>query len=72
MARVSVIGAGMKTHPGVAATVFELLAANGINILMIASSAIRITVVVAAEEAERAIQVLHSGFELEKGPRYID
>ncbi|MCU0309854.1 MAG: aspartate kinase [Acidimicrobiales bacterium] len=72
IARVSVIGAGMKTHPGVAATVFETLAANDINILMIASSAIRISVVVADAQAEQAIQVLHDGFRLDEGPALID
>jgi len=72
IARVSVIGAGMKSHPGVAATVFEILAEHGINILMIASSAIRISVVVAEADAERAIQVLHDGFGLSEGPVYIE
>jgi aspartate kinase len=72
IARVSVIGAGMKTHPGVAATVFETLAAHGINIEMISSSAIRISVVVAEADAERAIQALHDGFGLAAGPVYID
>jgi aspartate kinase len=72
IARVSVIGAGMKTHPGVAARVFEILAEHDINILMIASSAIRISVVVAEADAERAIQVLHDGFGLSAGPVYID
>ena len=72
IARVSVIGAGMKTHPGVAAMVFETLAANDINILMIASSAIRISVVVTDDRAERAIQVLHAAFRLDEGPALID
>ena len=67
IARVSVIGAGMKSNPGVAATMFETLADNGINIEMISTSAIRISCVVAQDDAERAVQVLHATFELDKG-----
>ncbi|MCX7620785.1 MAG: aspartate kinase [Acidimicrobiales bacterium] len=70
--RVSVIGAGMKTHPGVAATVFETLAANDINIEMISTSAIRISCVVDEDTVERAVQVLHDAFELDKGPALAD
>lgn len=70
--RVSVIGAGMKTHPGVAATVFETLAANDINIEMISTSAIRISCVVDEDAVERAVQVLHDAFELDKGPALAD
>ena len=65
--RVSVVGAGMKTHPGVAATVFETLAANGINIEMISTSAIRISCVVAGEESDRAVAALHTAFGLDAG-----
>lgn len=72
IARVSVVGAGMKSHPGVAATVFETLAANDINIEMIATSAIRVSCVVAEGDVERAVQVLHDEFRLADGPVYID
>jgi aspartate kinase len=65
IARVSLIGAGMKTHPGVAATMFETLADNGINIDMISTSPIRISCVVRDEQAERAVQTLHAAFGLE-------
>ncbi len=65
IARVSVVGAGMKSHPGVAATVFETLAANGINIEMISTSAIRISCVIAEADSDRAVQVLHDAYELE-------
>ncbi len=64
VAEVSVVGAGMRTHPGVTATMFETLAAAGINIEMISTSPIRITCMVRAELAERAVQVLHSAFRL--------
>jgi aspartate kinase len=65
IAKVSLVGAGMKTNPGVAATVFETLAANDINIEMISTSAIRISVVVAGEECDRAVSVLHTAFGLD-------
>jgi aspartate kinase len=65
IAKVSLVGAGMKTNPGVAATVFETLAANGINIEMISTSAIRISCVVAGDECDRAVAVLHTAFGLD-------
>ena len=68
IARVSLIGAGMKSNPGVAATMFETMSAAGINIEMISTSAIRISCVVREIEAENAISVLHAAFELEKAP----
>jgi aspartate kinase len=66
VARVSIVGAGMKSHPGVAAKMFETLAAAGINIEMIQTSGIRITCVVREAEVEQAVQALHDAFELEK------
>ena len=63
--RVSVIGAGMKSNPGVAATMFETLAANDINIEMISTSAIRVSCVIASEQAETAVQHLHTAFGLD-------
>jgi aspartate kinase len=62
--RVSVVGAGMKSHPGVAATVFERLAEEGINIEMISTSAIRISCVVAEDDVDRAVVALHDAFGL--------
>jgi aspartate kinase len=64
--RVSLIGAGMKTHPGVAATMFETLADEGVNIDMISTSPIRISCVVRDRQVEHAVQVLHTAFELER------
>lgn len=72
IARVSVVGAGMKSHPGVAATVFETLAANDINIEMIATSAIRVSCVVAEADIERSVVALHDAFGLADGPVYVD
>ena len=66
IAKVSVVGAGMKSNPGVAATMFEVLAHNGINIEMISTSAIRISCVIAQDDADRAVQVLHDAYELDQ------
>ena len=63
--RVSVVGAGMASNPGVAATMFEVLAANGINIGMISTSAIRISCVVAEADVDRATVALHTAFGLD-------
>lgn len=63
--RVSVVGAGMKSNPGVAATMFETLADNGINIEMISTSAIRVSCVVSADRAEEAVVILHTAFGLD-------
>jgi aspartate kinase len=64
VARVSLVGAGMKSNPGVAATMFETLAQAGVNIDMISTSAIRISCVVRASQVEEAVQLLHDAFEL--------
>ena len=63
--RVSLVGAGMKTHPGVAATMFETLAHANINIDMISTSAIRISCVVRQDQVEDAVLALHDAFKLE-------
>jgi aspartate kinase len=64
VARVSLIGVGMKTHPGVTALTFESLAKEGINIEMISTSSIRISCLIRAERAEDAVRALHAAFEL--------
>jgi aspartate kinase len=64
VARVSLIGAGMKSHPGVTATMFETLAADGINIDMISTSTIRISCMVRTADVERAVRSLHAAFDL--------
>jgi aspartate kinase len=65
IAKVSLVGAGMKAHPGVAADMFEVLAAEGINIEMISTSPIRISCVIRAGDADRAVQAVHERFALE-------
>ena len=64
--RVSLVGAGMKTNPGIAAQMFETLAAEQVNIEMISTSTIRISCVVHENDVERAVRALHASFELEK------
>lgn len=68
IARVSLVGAGMKSNPGVAATTFETLAAHGINIEMISTSAIRISCIVREAQVEDAVQALHDAFALSSAP----
>jgi aspartate kinase len=64
IAKVSLVGAGMKTHPGVAAKMFGALSAAGVNIEMISTSTIRVSVVVAKEQVETAVQAVHAVFGL--------
>ncbi|MDO8520361.1 MAG: aspartate kinase, partial [Deltaproteobacteria bacterium] len=66
IAKVSVIGLGMRSHAGVAAKVFETLSEKGINIAMISSSEIRISVVVKKGQGKEAVKVLHEAFEVGK------
>ncbi len=63
IAKVSLVGAGMKSHPGVAAKVFATLAAAGINIEMISTSTIRISCVVRGDEVDDAVRALHAAFD---------
>jgi aspartate kinase len=65
--KVSLVGAGMRSHPGVAAKMFQTLAEAGINIEMISTSSIRISVVVEAADVERAVRLIHAAFELPEG-----
>ena len=65
--KVSLIGAGMKTHPGIAAKMFEVLSAEGVNIEMISTSPIRISCVVKQGDVERAVRTLHAAFDLGEG-----
>jgi aspartate kinase len=67
--KVSLVGAGMKTHPGVAAATFEALSEAGVNIEMISTSTIRISVVVRQEDIETAVRALHERFELDREVR---
>ena len=66
IARVSVVGVGMKSHPGVAATMFNALADNKINIEMISTSEISISCIIKKKFAETAVKALHDKFDLSK------
>ncbi len=68
IASVSLVGAGMRTHPGVAARMFSTLAENKINIEMISTSPIKISCVIRRERMEDAVRALHQAFSLEKNP----
>ena len=67
VAKVSVVGIGMRSHAGVAATMFRALAAENVNIKVIATSEIKISVLIDRKYMELAVQALHDAFELEKG-----
>ena len=64
--KVSIVGVGMRSHAGIASTMFKTLAEEGINIRMIATSEIKISVVVDEKYLELAVRSLHSAFELDK------
>ena len=66
VAKVSLVGVGMRTHAGVASTAFKALSDNQINIQMISTSEIKITLVIEEGALESAVKALHSAFELEK------
>jgi aspartate kinase len=67
IAKVSLVGAGMKTHPGVAASMFRALADAGVNLDMISTSSIRISCVIDAAQVQTAVRALHEAFSLAKG-----
>jgi aspartate kinase len=67
IAKVSIVGAGMRSHAGVASTMFTALANVGINILMISTSEIKISCVIDSKFTELAVRVLHETFNLNKG-----
>lgn len=66
VAKVSIVGAGMITNPGVAATMFTALAAEDINIEMISTSEIKVSCIIKADEATKAVQALHRAFKLDQ------
>ena len=70
IAKISLVGAGMKTSPGIAAKMFRVLADHGVNIEMISTSTIRISVVVPGSDLEKAARALHSAFGLDSGQSY--
>ncbi len=70
IAKVSLVGAGMKTSPGIAARMFRVLADNNVNIHMISTSTIRVSVVISSSDMETAVRALHTAFGLDSGTAY--
>jgi aspartate kinase len=68
LGKVSLVGAGMRSHPGVAAKMFRTLADHGINLQMISTSPIKISCMIARSEIPDAVRKLHAAFELESEP----
>ena len=68
IAKVSIVGVGMQSHSGVAARMFQALAAENINILMISTSEIKVSCVIQDRYSELAVRVLHDAFELAQSP----
>ncbi|WP_062270509.1 aspartate kinase [Endozoicomonas arenosclerae] len=68
IAKVSIVGVGMRSHAGVATQMFEALAAEGINIQIISTSEIKVSVIIAEKYLELAVRALHSVFELDREP----
>ncbi|MCA9660217.1 MAG: aspartate kinase [Myxococcales bacterium] len=66
--KISIVGVGMRSHSGVAAKAFQILAAEGINIHMVSTSEIKVSVVVQERYGELALRALHAGFGLDEGP----
>jgi len=70
--KISLVGVGMRSHAGIAGRMFELLAQEGINIRMISTSEIKVSVVVDEKYLELGVRALHSGFELEQPLEVVD
>jgi aspartate kinase len=70
IAKISLVGAGMKSSPGVAAKMFRTLADEDVNIQMISTSTIRVSVILPAADVERAARALHTAFGLDSGVAY--
>jgi len=72
IAKVSIVGVGMRSHFGIASTMFQALAEAGINIQMISTSEIKVSVVVGAEQGEEALRVVHDAFNLGDEPDIVE
>ncbi len=66
IAKISIVGVGMRTHSGVAAKMFETLAQHGVNIIMISTSEIKVSCVIEAKYTELAVRILHDAFGLQE------
>ncbi|MHB8739832.1 MAG: ACT domain-containing protein, partial [Coriobacteriia bacterium] len=72
IAKISLVGAGMKTHPGIAAQMFRALSDAGVNIDLISTSTIRVTCVVSGDDADTAVRALHASFGLSEDQLIIE
>ena len=70
IAKVSIVGLGMRSHAGVASEMFRILAAEGINIQAISTSEIKVSCLIQSKYTELAVRALHDGFELDKAPNH--
>jgi aspartate kinase len=66
VAKVAVVGVGMRSHPGVAAKMFGTLSGEGINIEMISTSEIKVACIIPQADGQKAVKLLHKAFQLEK------
>jgi aspartate kinase len=66
IAKVSIVGVGMRNHPGIASTMFQILAKEGINIMMVSTSEIKVSCIIAEKYTELAVRALHDAFALDK------
>ncbi|CAB4334356.1 unannotated protein [freshwater metagenome] len=71
IAKISLVGAGMRSHPGVSAKFFKAIADAGVNVEMISTSEIRISVVTRADAAQKAVQAVHTAFGLDSDDQAI-
>jgi aspartate kinase len=69
LGKISIVGAGMRSHPGVAAKMFRTLAEHGVNLRMISTSPIKISCMIAVDEIPEAVRALHAAFELDQPAR---
>jgi aspartate kinase len=69
VAKVSIVGVGMRSHPGVAAKMFKTLADAGINIEMISTSEIKVACIIKEDQGQKAVALLHKAFQLGKGEK---
>ena len=68
VAKLAVVGSGMRSHAGVASTLFETLGNEGINVRLVSTSEIKISVLVAEQDLERAVRALHKAYGLDRPP----
>jgi aspartate kinase len=71
ISKISVVGAGMRSHAGVAARIFSTLSSNGINMMMISTSEIRVSCIIDKKSTEQAVRALHDEFKLDEEPEQV-